>query len=276
MITSLRLEFFKLARKPRSYIGPSAMAGLIGIVLVAMKYGDDFRHIEERLETEFILTGSIVNAAFMTRFMLLEFVVYMLLPLFVCTVFGDLLASEAADGTVRTMLCRPVTRLRVAASKYLVGAVYAVALTLGAGLFAYLVGMVFLGRGSLVSMSDDGLWILRERVALVRLLQAYLLVAAGMVAVGSISFAISAFLSNSNGAIAGAMGVVIVSGIVGSIQYFEKLKPYLLTTYLNVGQFIVDKPDVQSYMKSLGIAGVYALVSLVVALIAFQRRDVLS
>lgn len=274
MLTALRLEVFKLIRKPRTYIGPAALAGLTGIILVSMVYGSDFRHIQDRLESEFFLTGSIENAAFMTC-MMLELVSFVLLPLFACMVFGDLLASEAADGTLRMMLCRPITRFKVVVSKYIVGAAYTLALTVGMGVFSYLVGLIFLGRGSLVSV-NGGIWILPERMAMMRLLLAYGLAAVGMVAIGSMAFAISTLLSNSNGAIVGAMGLVICSTIIGQIQYFDNIKPYLLTTYLHVGQFIVGKPDMALYHKSLYVMAAYAVVSLAVGLVIFSRKDVLS
>ena len=275
MLVKLHIELIKLLRKSRTYIGPIAMTCLVVLMLIAMKYGHETRHMQERLSEEFIISGSLVNAVFLARFMLLEFVVYMFLPLFSCMVFGDLLASEAADGTLRTLLCRPVTRIGVFISKFLTGVMYVTALVFGTGLIAYILGAIFLGRGSLFNFTN-GIWVLPEKTAILRLLLAYGLITVGMIAVGSISFAISTFLSNSNGAIAGAMGIVIFSSIIGQIEYFSSLRPYLLTTYLQVGGFFTDKVDVQLLTKSLGVMLAYSVVSLVIGMIIFHRRDVLS
>lgn len=274
-LTEFGLEIEKLLKKPRTYIGPVAMLGLIGIVLVAMRYGNEFQHMYERLAQDFIISGSFVNAAFLTRYMLLPPVLYMFLPLFSCTVFGDLIASEAADGTLRTLLCRPVTRWRVIGSKYAVGVLYVFVLTMGTGLLAYLLGWAFLGRGSLLSFAE-GLWILPERMAVIRLVEIYALVAAGMAAVGSMAFAISTFLNNSNGAIAGAVGFLIVSGIVGQIEFFSRLRPYLLTTYLEVDGFFKYQLDLPLFLKSLGVMLAYAVVSFLIGVVVFHRRDVLA
>jgi ABC-2 type transport system permease protein len=275
MLVEIRLEIAKLVRKPRTYIGPAAMAVLIALVMIGLKYSRQFDHLHDRLEQDFIVVGTFINAAFLTRY-LLDGVAYTFLPIFVCIVFGDLIASEAADGTLRAMLCRPITRLRVAASKYAVGLTYVLALTFGTGLLAYLVGSVFLGRGSLVVYSQ-GLWILPEKMAVLRLAAAYGLVAVGMLAVGSIAFAISTFLSNSNGAIAGAIGVLFGSAIIGELGYFASLKPYLLTTHLAAWpQFFIGSMDSVLFAKSAGVMLVYAVVSLIVGLIVFQRRDVLT
>lgn len=275
MFTKLGIEFGKLLRKPRTYIGPAAMTALIIIVMIAMKYGHEFRHMQDRLAQDFVVSGSFVNAAFLTRYMLLPPVLFMFLPLFSCMVMGDLLASESAEGTLRTLLCRPVTRWSVIVSKYIVGVFYVLALTYGMGLIGYAVGLAFLGHGSLLSFVG-GIWIIPEDAAIVRLLEVYGLVAAGMIAVGSLAFAISTFLSNSNGAIAGAVGFLIMSGIVGEIEYFSWLRPYLLTTYLQVNWFFTDTLDVQLYTKSIGVMLIYSVVAFVIGLVIFHRRDVLS
>ena len=275
MLTNLRLEFLKLLRKSRTYIGPVAMCLLITLLLVGMKYGHQFEYMRRRLEQDFIVSGSFVNAAFLARY-LLEGIVYTFLPLFACLVCGDLIASEAADGTLRTLLCRPVTRVAVAVSKYVVGIIYVLALTLGTGLAAYLVGSVLLGRGSLLVLSG-GIWIFPEQTALVRLAAAYALVAAGMVAVGSIAFAVSTFLSNSNGAIAGAMGLLYGSVVISEIEYFAKLKPYLLTTHLDAWRrFFTNALDVHLFAESVGVMLIYSAVAFLVGLAIFQRRDVLA
>ena len=275
MLTNLRLELLKVLRKPRTYIGPVAMGLLIIAMLVGMKHGHQFEYMRRRLEQDFIISGSFVNAAFLVRY-LLEGIEYTFLPLFACIVCGDVLAAEAADGTLRTLLCRPVTRLGVAVSKYVVAVTYALALTLGTGLVAYLAGSAYLGRGSLVVLSR-GLWIFPEHAAILRLVAAYALVAAGMAAVGSIAFAISTFLSNSNGAIAGAMGFLYGSAVIGEIEYFAVLRPYLLTTYLGEWRhFFTGAIDPHLLAESVGVMVIYSAVALAIGLVIFHRRDVLS
>ena len=275
MLTELRLELFKLLRKPRTYIGPASMAALTTLVLIGMKYGNEFRYMHHRLERDFYVAGTMVNAAFLAR-SLMEVIVYTFLPLFACMVCGDLIASEAADGTLRMLLCRPITRFRVFGSKYAVAVAYALALTFGTGIAAYLAGVAFLGRGSLVVFTD-GIWILPERLALQRIALAYAVAAVGMVAIGSIAFAISTFLSNSNGAIAGAMGFLFGSAVIGQIGYFAKLKPYLLTTHLEVWRdLFAGNVNVPDLTHSLGVMMIYSAVAFLIGAVIFQRRDVLS
>jgi ABC-2 type transport system permease protein len=271
----LRMELFKLLRKPRTYIGPVAMLLLIGVSTLGVKYSHQFEYMKRRLSEDFIISGSFVNAAFLCRF-LLEGVVYTFLPLFCCMVCGDVLASESAEGTLRTLLCRPITRLNVLASKYAVGIFYVLGLSIGTGVMAYIIGAIFLGRGSLVILTN-GVWVFPERMALLRLGIVYSLVAVGMICIGSIAFAVSTFLSNSNGAIAGAMGLMFGSMIIGSIEFFAKIKPFLFTTYLETWrELFADKIDTHMVLKSFGVMLLYSAIAFVIGLWVFHRRDVLS
>ena len=275
MLTELRLEIKKLLHKPRTYIGPVGTTVLVIITLLAVKYGNEFSTIEARLAQDFIMVGSLRNASFLASLMLTEFIVYMLLPIFVCTVFGDLVASEVADGTLRMLLCRPITRLRLLMSKYGTGILYTLMLTYGMGIFAYLLGLLFLGRGSLINLAD-GIWILPERMALIRLATAYGLTTLGMIAIGSIAFAISTFLSNSNGAVAGAVSFVIGCKAIEQFDFFRWLKPYLLTSYLEPRRILVSRLDTAFICKSVEVMLAYSAIAIVVGMIIFHERDIMS
>ena len=275
MLTRLSIELAKLTRKPRTYLGFAGMAGITCLLMIGFKYGDPFQHMKDRLAQDFIISGSFINAAFLAR-NLVAGAIYMILPLFTCLVCGDLVASEAADGTLRTILCRPVSRLSVAVSKYMVGAIYVLTLTFGTGVFAYLLGSLFLGRGSLVVM-EQGIWVFPEHTALIRLVATYALISVSMLAVGSIAFMISTFLSNANGAIIGAMAMMYAGVIVGEIDYFKSIRPYLFTSYMDKWRLLFISPiDVSELWKAAGVMLIYSAAALIIGLIIFQRRDVLS
>lgn len=275
MLTSIRLELRKAARKARTYIGPAALTLLITAVAFGMKHSHHLQEMRGMLERDFIVTGSIVNAAFLCR-SLLEGIPFTFLPLFTCMVCADLLASESGDGTLRMLLCRPVTRRQVVVSKYILGALYAVGLSVGTGVMAYLIGTAMLGRGSLV-LFNSGIWVIPEHTAMLRLLASYVFVACGMLAVGSIAFAVSSFLSNANGAIAVAMGVLYGSAVIQEIEFFARLKPYLLTTQLEKWHGLLQGTfGTHQFLNSVGIMLAYSVVSFVIGLIIFERRDVLA
>ncbi|MHB0913560.1 MAG: ABC transporter permease [Armatimonadota bacterium] len=273
-MTEVYVELVKLFKKPRTYIGPAAMLCISALVMVGMKYGGQAEYMQDQLGREMLFSGSILNASFLAWSMLTPAVVFTLMPLFTCAVFGDLLASESADGTMRTLLCRPVSRLRVLAAKYAAGVLYTLLLAGATAVGAYLLGAIFLGRGALLYM-ESGIWVLPERTAALRLIEAYALLAASMIAVGSLAFAVSTFLANSNGAIAGAMGFLIACAIVGGIPFFHKVAPYLITSHLAVGH-VFSGPDVKLAAGTLWTALAYSAGAFGLSLLVFARKDVLS
>lgn len=272
----LKIEFLKLWLKPRTYIGFAGMAAVIGLVMVGMKFGHPFRHVEATLEERgFIVAGSFLNAEFVVHH-LIRAVVMLFLPLFCAMVFGDLIASEAADGTMRTMLCRPVSRIGVGIAKYLSGVGYVLALTFGTGVAAFLVGWLIFGRGNLVSI-ENGMWIFTEREAIPKLLAAYGLAAISALAVGSIAFAMSSFLTNASGAIIGAMVVLYGLRIISLIDYFEPIKPYLFTSYLDSWEGLFITPVVMGEIwRAVGVMAAYSAVFCALGLLIFRRKDVLT
>lgn len=278
MIRELKLENAKLLRKPRTYIGPVALLLILVIMLIGLKNSNGFNYLEKSMGNEFIIAGKIINAGFMARY-LLDGIFFFILPLSVCTICGDLLASESADGTLRMVLSRPISRLSLITTKYIICVITCIGMTLGIGLIAYLLGAIFLGRGNLFtipSIRTNGIWVLNEQTAIVRLIAAYTLTAMGMLAIGSISFMISTFLSSSNGAIFGAMGFLMISAILGEIEYFSALRPYLLTTYLgNWKDFFGRSLDIELFIKSIGVMLLYSAISFAIGAIIFKRRDVL-
>lgn len=275
MLVLLRIEFLKLWLKPRTYIGFAGMAAIIGLMFLAMKLGHPFRHVQATLEQHFIVAGSFLNAEFIAHH-LIRGVVLVFLPLFSAMVFGDLIASEAADGTMRTMLCRPVSRISVGLAKYVTGAGYVLALTFGTGIAAFLGGWLLFGKGSLVVI-ENGIWIFTEHDAIPRLIASYGLAAVSMLAVGSIAFALSSFLTNSNGAIIGAMATMYGLMIIGEIDYFDPIKPYLFTTYRDAWNGLFVSPiDLSEIWRSIGVTMAYSAVFCAIGLAIFRRRDVLS
>src|SRR6266542_2305227 len=95
----LRNELWKLFAKKRTYIG----------------------------FLMFHLAQEYISALTVATFMLLP-IAYILLPLYVSLIGGDLVAKEAEDGTLRMILSRPIARVRLLMLKWLAGAIFSFAL----------------------------------------------------------------------------------------------------------------------------------------------------
>lgn len=89
----------------------------------------------------------------------------------------------------------------------------------------------------------------------------------------------STLVDNSIGPIIGAMAVMIIFFIVGSLPFdsLEALRPYLFTTYMNIWQLLLDEPI------NWAEVGKYALALLShdalffgISYVVFLRKDIKS
>jgi ABC-2 type transport system permease protein len=212
----------------------------------------------------------------------------LLLPLLAIVFAADIVSSEFAEGTVKLLLTRPVSRLRVLASK-LVALLLAVALTvLVGGFVAYLFGGLAYGYRGWGAPVLTGFRLLGDTldsssVRAVPLWQDAILVfglswfATACVAV--IGFMASVLLRST----AASMGTMFASLILGTILPrlastwdFQK---YLFPVNLALPDYYSGTPPPIAGVTvpfSVVVLAVWAVLALVVSFTVFARRDVLA
>src|SRR5436190_15706246 len=139
----LRNELWKLFGKKRTYIGSGAffLAQSIGILLFQFGQGP-YRALMSDIDRCGLSPDRFVTNLTVASFLLVP-IVYFLLPLYVALVGGDMVAKEAEDGTLRMILCRPISRLRLLCLKWLAGAIFSLILVMSLGLFSAGLASVF-------------------------------------------------------------------------------------------------------------------------------------
>ena len=285
MIRQIGFELYKMSRRPRTYLGFAAFALINMFVMIGLRYG----HLEMigthgAQRTGFGVVGSPVNAEFVAWLVvaspLAGMILIMFMPFFICLVFGEIVGGEVADGTLRTVLARPIRRTTFFASKFAASIIYALSLAMFLGASAYLIGLAFFGHGGLMvggTFENPMVAWYPEGSALARLGLSYLLMCAGAVTVGMIAFFISNWLHNSLGAIGGAIMLLFTALIVGEIPYFKPIKDYLFSTHLLMGQKAFWDPiPWREIAFSLKCLGVYVAALFAVSLAIFRRKDVLA
>jgi len=281
MVRQIRLEVFKLVRRGRSYLGFGALLLISGLAVVALLFGPHM--IETSMSQGFITAGSYLNGGFVAWTMLNAPPTALFLPLFACVVTGDMVSGETADGTLRTVLSRPVGRGSLFAAKFAVSVIYVVALTLFLGIAAYGIGTIFLGRGVLVTFQEgsmlgaQGIYVYDAREGLTRLAAAYAFVSVGVLSVATIALFLSTIVANSLGAIGGAMLTLIVFGILAMFDFFKPIHPFLFTTHLDRWRDFFTTPIPWGEIRtSLAVLFAYIVVFLLAGLTVFTRKDVIS
>lgn len=269
----VRGELSKLYRQRSTYAGVVVIVGLVALIAWGSHHQRARLEVSAAVPSEFVVAGKTVTALFLAHAVMGP-ALLVLMPLLVAVVAGGLVAGERQTGTLRTLLVRPVRRGAVLGAKLVAAWSYAVGLTLLLGLTALAVGRLVFGWGDLVILGG-GLTIFDPRLGFIRLAEGYALAAAAMGVVATLALTLSTIFDNAMTAAGLAVAVLLVSGVVGGLPYFDRLQPHLLTTHLDAYRYVFDATinHAELIRSALYLAG-YALVLLIIALLVFDRRDV--
>lgn len=278
MIALIRIELFKIFRKWRTYIGFIAIGILVPLLQATFWFeGSTFLDSAlHSLKDQFLFNGNLLNGYFLGRLLLNALFVH--IPFLIVLVGGDLLAGEAAAGTTRILLTRPVSRFQIITSKFAAGIIYTFLLLLWLALLSLGGSILIFGSGELIVIRSQILIIAANDV-LWRLLAAYAFAFLSMSAVLSLSFLFSSLVENAIGPIVGTLAVIIIFSILSALPLnsLEALKPFLFTTHLDKWMEFMNKPaDYTAIFTSGGILLLHIIGFYLLTLFIFSRKDILS
>jgi ABC-2 type transport system permease protein len=273
------LELKKIAARPRSYIGFIAIALISGLIQFAM-YADGENYIKfitQSVEQSFLFEGKIMNGNLIC-FIILQMLIIQV-PLLVALVTGDMLSGEAAMGTLRLLLVRPVSRNTIIFSKFLAGSIYTFLLLVWLGILALGLGLLVFGPGDLIVLKTDQLIILQGGDVLWRFMAALGMAFLALTLIGSLSLMLSAFSDNSIGPIISTMALIILFTIIGTLEVplFDLIKPYLFTTHMSAWRsFFEDPLPVDQIRYSILFMIGHIVTFMGVLLYYYNRKDIQS
>src|ERR1043165_3920815 len=275
----LRIELYKIFRKPRTYISFATVLAITTLVQLAlMANGQEFSDfILQGLNAQFDLQGKILNGYFVTYLILGMLLVHV--PLLVALVAGDALAGESAAGTLRLVLTKPISRAKLVLGKYAATVVYSVALLVWLALIGLLLSLLLFGEGDLIIARSYEVVVLLKHDVMWRYLCAFAFAALAMMAVAALSVFLSSLSENAIGPIVGTMGVIIVLTIISNLDLpiFEAVKPYLLTTHmLGWKGFFSNPVPYAAIGRSAVVLCSYILILIGATVFVFGRKDIQS
>lgn len=275
----LRIELYKIFRKPRTYISFVTVAAITALVQIALvANGQEFSDfILQGVNAQFDLQGKILNGYFVTYLILGLLLVHV--PLLVALVAGDALAGESAAGTLRLVLTRPISRGKLVLGKYLATVVYSVALLIWVAVVGLAVSLLLFGEGDLIIAKSYEVVVLLKSDVMWRYLCAFGFAALAMMAVAALSVFLSVLSENAIGPIVGTMGVIIVLTIISNLDLpvFSVIKPGLLTTHmLGWKGFFSDPVPYAAISQSAGVLAAYIVALVGATIFIFNRKDIKS
>ena len=278
MIKLIRIELFKIFSKTRTYIGFIAIGVLVPLIQVAL-YIDGETFIEfslQNLKEAFNFQGNLLNG-YLASYIILA-TLYVHIPFLITLVTGDLIAGEAASGTLKVLLTRNASRTTIILSKFYAGLIYTAALIFCMALISIILGISILGTGDLIVIKNT-VYIFSEEDVLWRLLAAFGFGLIAMWCVAALSFMFSSFADNSIGPIILTMTVIISFIVVSAIDLsiFRVVKPFLFTSYMGSWKLFFETPvEYSKIVTAVLILIGHILLFLGISVFHFKRKDILT
>jgi ABC-2 type transport system permease protein len=279
MIRNIQTELVKIFAKPRSYIGFVAIAIIVSLIHTAM-YVDGLNYISfitGPLESAFNIEGKILNGN-LVCFIILQTLIIQI-PLLVALVTGDLISGEAAMGTIRLLMTRPLSRTSLLFSKFFAGAIYVFVLLLWLAFASLGIGLLIFGSGDLIVLKSETITIISSDDTLWRFFAGLGIAFISLLVVASFSLLLSVYSENSIGPIITTMAVIILFTIIGTmdIPLFEKIKPFLFTTHMVIWRNMFDQElDYDLIGNSIMMLVGHIILFLFIAWYSFRKKDILS
>jgi ABC-2 type transport system permease protein len=275
----LRLELYKIFKRPRTYISFAIVTAIALVIQLAMVAdGKNFISFALQAVTEqFDIQGSILNGYLVAYIILQSLLVQ--IPLLIALVAGDVLAGEAGMGTLRLLLTKPQSRTRIVLVKFVASLCYALMLITWLAVVALGLSVLIFGEGDLINLKSDSFVVLLKQDIPWRYVAAFGFAALAMATVASLALLLSSLADNAIGPIMGTMGVIVVLMIFSTLELpiFATIKQYLFTTHMIGWKGFFDDPvPYAAIARSATVLVVYTILFVGTTIFWFNRKDIKS
>ncbi|RYZ28782.1 MAG: hypothetical protein EOO10_08395 [Chitinophagaceae bacterium] len=279
MWTLLRIELFKIFKRPRTYIAFAAIAAIVVLIQLAF-YVDGETYVQfmlQNINSTFDVEGNILNGYLICFVILQTLLIHV--PLLIALIGGDMIAGEANLGTLRLLISKPISRSQLVLSKFFATMLYTLMLLVWMAILSLVLSILIFGTSDLMIFKSTQIFILDQSDVMWRYFAAFGFAAIAMTAVAALSFLLSLFAENAIGPIVSTMSIVIVFTILTTMDLplFNSMKPFLFTSHMLGWKGFFDDPVYYpGVLKSAGILLLHILVFVSAAVLIFRRKDVLS
>jgi len=292
----LQIELFKIFKRPRTYIAFGAIASIVLLIQIALKY-DGKSYIDlllNNLKDSFDFTDDFKSKllnGYLICFIILNTLLIQM-PLLVALIAGDSIAGEANMGTLRLSLTKPISRTQYMLVKFSASVIYTIALLICMAILALLGSVLIFGTNDMVVLRSEGIEQIKSFDVVWRYICAFGYAAVALTTVSALSFLLSVFAENAIGPIIATMSIVIVFTILSEMNipiYDNTIKPYLFTTHMVAWKgFFYVKADAEgttingsienlpAIIRSLSILLIYIILFFGSAVWVFRKKDILS
>lgn len=273
----LRNELWKLYGKKRTYIGFGAFVLAQTAMLSAFKFTRWQQDFERLLSNNGYLPTEFISALTVSVIMLMPQII-LLMPLYTSLVGGDFVAKEYEDGTLRMILSRPISRLRLLLVKWIAGVIFAATLVLALGAIALgFASVMFPWKGMFVFVPGQAFSVFTANEGLARFAFSHLFLAVNASAVLSIAFMFSCFNMKPAAATIVALSYLFVNLVMEGIPFFNRFDNWFITHHFRCWLLVLQNPiPWPRIVQSECILVAICATAFVVGSTVFQVRDIKS
>lgn len=276
-LTQLKNELWKLFGKKRTYIGFGAFILAQTAMLLAFKFTRWQSDFERLLSSNGYLATEFISALTVSVVMLMPQII-LLMPLYATLVGGDMVAKEYEDGTLRMILSRPISRVRLLLVKWATGIVFAGVLVLVLGLTALgFASILFPWKGMFVFAPGMAFSVLSAGEGLARFAVAHLFLAVNASAILSIAFMFSCFNMKPAAATILALSYLFLNVVMEGIPFFDRYDDWFITHHFRCWLLVFHNPVPWArILQSQIVLLATCATAFVVGCTAFYVRDIKS
>lgn len=274
-LLQLRGEFTKLFARKRTYIGFGVFIA-IELALIALLSMDSVQKSLQKVITRSGYAAEEYLSGLTLALLVLVWSVFLLASLYLALISGDLVAKEAEDGTLRMILCRPISRARLLLIKAISCMAYTVVLVVFIAGTALIAGLLYGGTGGLfVFVPTERLFALYDfSTGLTRYAWAIPCLALSLSTISSLGFFFSCMNVKPAAATILTLSVFLVDMILKNIPFFEDIRGWFLTSKMNAWLSVFEyhipwESMIASYTWLMAVNASLLLLAWVI----FERRD---
>lgn len=289
----LQFELFKIFKKPRTYIAFGAIAAIILLIQVALLVnGKEYvKFMLSNLDDTLDIPYDQINNGYWIGFSILNLLLIHV-PILVALVTGDIIAGEANMGTLRLIVSKPISRIKIVLTKFLACIIYTIILLAWMAFLSVVVSILLFGTNDLIVSKEFEVLQIEKTDVLWRYAAAFAFASIALIVVAALSFMLSVFSENSIGPIVATVSIIIVFTIMSEMQipiYDNTVKPYLFTTHMlgwkgffyinsdSEGQTIKGSvQNLPAILRSLAILGGYIVLFISISIFTFRKKDILT
>ena len=269
-----RNELRKLFGKKRTYIGFGAFFVAQNLMCLLLRLPKAQQDIASMLQNNGYLAANYISALTIAVYMLIPQIL-LLMPLYTTLVGGDMVAKEVEDGTLRMILSRPISRIRLLFLKWLAGVVFSFLLVVVLGFVAVGIARLwFPWKDMVVFIPQMVFSVLDAGTGLKLYAWSQVFLATTAVVAFSIAFMFSCFNMKPAAATILALSALFFSLVMDSIQFFDRYKEYFLPHHFRSWLYVFAQPTPWARLAESQCILIGVSLSLfILGAAAFQLRD---